>query len=95
MEVKLPKDNLIPEPEITFKKDSLQTLSVKNKDGKVLASISGYGLECGFDYSCIKTRESIEATASAIAELLVNVMIDTSIEQANKANNQGENSDTE
>lgn len=77
----------VPESTVSFRRISdKMPIQVKAENGEVVAQISGYGLEVGFNYKFFKTQEDMEIASAAIADLIVKLIMDTTLEAARKAN---------
>lgn len=72
-----------PEQTVSFKKLSDKYfISVKDADGNTVVSLSGYGIEFGFDFKYIKTAEDIEAVSHSIANVVMQVITDAALNAA-------------
>lgn len=76
--------NVVQESPIQFKSISDKVaLQIHSKDGELVAQISGYGMELGFNYKFFKNEEDIQAAANGIAELAVRLIMESMVNQVN------------
>ena len=75
----------IEETTVSFKRISDRIpIQVKTENGEVVAQISGYGMDVGFNYKFFKNQEDIEQASKAIAALISKLIVETTLNAAKK-----------
>lgn len=73
------------ETTVSFKRISDRIpLQVKTEKGEVVAQISGYGIEVGFNYKFFKNQEDVVNVSGAIATLISKLIVEATLNAAQK-----------
>lgn len=79
----------IEETTVSFKRISdRMPIQIKTENGEVVAQISGYGLEVGFNYKFFKSQEDIEEAAGAIAALVAKLIVEATLNASQRLHEQ-------
>ena len=71
------------ETTVSFKRISDRIpLQVKTEKGEVVAQISGYGIEVGFNYKFFKNQEDVVNVSGAIATLISKLIVEATLNAA-------------